>query len=90
MVKQFDLNDKEFHLIKYSLKENTSDDINYQTMPDLAIWQGLYMTSALPVLIPPYEYKDNIYIDGGIVENFPMNRIKEENRNKAIYELHPP
>jgi predicted acylesterase/phospholipase RssA len=80
----YDLTGKELHLISYSLKDNVSIDLNYETMPDLEVWQGLYMTSALPVLIPPFEYKDNIYIDGGIVENFPMNRIKKENFNKTI------
>jgi predicted acylesterase/phospholipase RssA len=80
----YDLTGKELHLITYSLKDNVSVDLNYVSMPDLQIWRGLYMTSALPVLIPPFEYKDNLYIDGGIVENFPMNRIKKENTNKTI------
>jgi predicted acylesterase/phospholipase RssA len=75
---------KELHLITFSLKENVTIDINHETMPDLRIWEGLYMTSALPVLIPPYEYKNEIFVDGGIFENFPINRVKKENINKTI------
>jgi predicted acylesterase/phospholipase RssA len=80
----YDLTGKELHMISYSLKDNKSVDLNFETFPDLKIWKGLYMTSALPILVPAFEYKDNIYIDGGIVENFPMNRIKKENYNKTI------
>lgn len=75
---------KELHLITYSLKQNKIIDLNYDTTPDLKIWEGLYMTSALPILIPPFEYNDDIYIDGGISENFAMNRVKLENINKSI------
>lgn len=75
---------KELHLIAFSLKQNKSIDLNYETTPDLKIWEGLYMTSALPILIPPFEYNNDIYIDGGISENFAMNRVKLENKNKSI------
>lgn len=80
----YNLTKKELHLITYSLKLNKILDINYLTMPDLQIWQGLCMTSALPILFSPFEYKDDIYIDGGIAESFPLNYIKSENINKFI------
>lgn len=75
---------KELHLITYSVKHNKCIDLNYKTTPTLKIWQGLYMTTALPILIPPYKYNDDIFIDGGILENFPMSRVKYENINKTI------
>jgi predicted acylesterase/phospholipase RssA len=80
----YDMTKKELHLITYSLKDNNAIDLNFETMPDLEIWKALYMTSSLPVLIPPFEYKNNLYIDGGIIENFPMDRVKKENINKVI------
>jgi predicted acylesterase/phospholipase RssA len=80
----YEMTGKELHLITFSLKENITVDLNYESMPDLQIWEGLYMTSSLPVLVPPYEYKNEIFIDGGIVENFPINRIKKENIHKTI------
>jgi predicted acylesterase/phospholipase RssA len=75
---------KELHLITYSLKKNKCIDLNYESTPTLKIWEGLYMTTALPILISPYEYGDDIYIDGGILENFPLSRVKPENINKTI------
>jgi predicted acylesterase/phospholipase RssA len=80
----FNSTSKELNLITYSIKENKSVVLNHINTPDLMIWEGLYMTSALPILIPPYEYKNNIYIDGGMSENFAINRIKSFNRSKTI------
>lgn len=80
----FEITSKELNLITYSLKENKSIVLNHLTTPNLTIWEGLYMTTALPILIPPYEYNNNIYIDGGISENFPINRVKIINRSKTI------
>lgn len=75
---------KELHLMTYSLTENKTIDLNFKSTPNLKIWEGLYMTSALPILVQPYEYQNNIYIDGGITENFPINYVKPENIHKTI------
>lgn len=75
---------KELHLITFSLKKSETVDLNYKTTPDVKIWEGLYMSAALPILVPPFEYKDDIFIDGGILENFPINNINPENKNKTI------
>ena len=80
----YDITKKELHLMTFSLKQNKCIDINYQTYPNLKIWEGLYMSSALPLLIPPFKYGDDMFIDGGIGENFPINRVYDENKNKTI------
>ena len=61
----------------YSIKQNKEIVINHITFPKLMLWQGMYMSSALPILVPPYEFEDDIYIDGGIVGNFIIEDIQE-------------
>jgi predicted patatin/cPLA2 family phospholipase len=80
----YDKTGKELNIIVYDIKNSKAIVVNYNTFPDLMIWEGLYMTTALPVLVPPYAYKDNFYIDGGIVENFPIDRIPVEDIYKTI------
>jgi predicted acylesterase/phospholipase RssA len=75
---------KEIHLITYNMRTCSEETLNYLTYPDLMLWEGLYMSSALPLVFNPYEYKTNIYIDGGIVNNFPIKNVKSENRFKTI------
>lgn len=75
---------KELNLITHSLKDNKCLVMNYINTPNFKIWEGLYATTSLPILISPYIKNNNIYIDGGIVDNFPMNKIKLENKTKVI------
>jgi len=75
---------KEINFITYSLKNNNCLVINHINTPDLMVWEGLYMTASLPILIPPYIYNNNVYIDGGIIDNFPIDRVKLENRSKIF------
>jgi predicted acylesterase/phospholipase RssA len=80
----YDKTNKEINLITYNMSTCSEETLNYLTYPDLMLWEGLYMTSALPLIFNPYQYKTNIYIDGGIVNNFPIENVKFENRFKTI------
>lgn len=75
---------KEINFMTFSIKNNESKILNHLNTPDLTIWEGLYMTASLPILIPPYIYNNDIYIDGGIIDNFPIDKIKIENKTKVI------
>ena len=80
----YDKTNKEINLITYNITTCSEETLNYLTYPDLMLWEGLYMTSALPFLFNPYEYKTKIYIDGGIVNNFPIDNVRNENKFKTI------
>ena len=75
---------KEINFITYSLKNNDSLVINHINTPDLMVWEGLYMTASLPILIPPYIHNNDMFIDGGIIDNFPIDRVRLENRSKIF------
>jgi hypothetical protein len=34
--------------------------------------------------MPPYTYNNDMFIDGGIIDNFPIDKVKLENRSKTI------
>ena len=80
----YDKTNKEINLITYNMSTCSEEILNYLTYPDLMLWEGLYMTSALPFLFNPYEYKTKTYIDGGIVNNFPIDNVRNENKFKTI------
>lgn len=75
---------KELNLMTFDLKNSSSLVLNHINTPNLMIWEGLHMSTALPILTPPYPTMNSFYIDGGIAENFPINRVKPENINKTI------
>lgn len=47
--------------------------MNYKNEPNLQLVKSLYMTSAIPLIFSPIEYNNKLYIDGGIIDNFPIH-----------------
>jgi NTE family protein len=41
------------------------------------------MTTAVPILFSPVIYKNKVYIDGGLIDNFPIN-LFEDNLTNVI------
>jgi predicted acylesterase/phospholipase RssA len=48
-------------------------DLSYKTHPTLSIIKALRMTMAFPILFQPVFDGDACYVDGGILNNFPLN-----------------
>jgi predicted acylesterase/phospholipase RssA len=48
-------------------------DISHKTHPDLSIIQALRMTMAVPIIFEPIFIDNACYIDGGLMNNFPLN-----------------
>lgn len=65
----------------YNLTIKKSENISYQNYPTIPVTTALRMSSNLPIIFPHFEYMGNIYIDGGITNNFPLDVIQETNNN---------
>jgi predicted acylesterase/phospholipase RssA len=48
-------------------------DISYKTHPDLFLIQALRMTMAFPIIFEPIFIDDGCFIDGGVLNNYPLN-----------------
>lgn len=58
--------------ITYNLSSGIKECLSYETYPALPVTQAIRMSSTFPFVFAPYEYENNYYLDGGLVENFPM------------------
>lgn len=47
-------------------------DISYKTFPDLPLIKALEMTTAFPIFCKPVFYEETCYIDGGLLNNYPI------------------
>jgi len=47
--------------------------VSHENFPNLDILTAMRMTTAVPLLFPPVLYNNKIYIDGGILNNFPID-----------------
>ena len=60
--------------------ELTSTQLNYNTYPDLKLVTAISMSSCFPIIFTPIFYQDKCFIDGGLINNYPLkNCINDYN-----------
>lgn len=71
----YDYNHIDIHL--YTTNINTSRfskvDISHSTHPDLTVIKAVSMSMAYPFIFKPVFMKDDCFIDGGLLNNYPVN-----------------
>lgn len=73
----YDMFNKTLIVTTYNYTQNKLEYISWKNYPDLACLSALRMSSTLPLLHSMFKYMSNYYIDGGIVDNFPILYEKE-------------
>tara|TARA_B100000575_G_C23142484_1_gene665380 strand:+ start:4295 stop:5143 length:849 start_codon:yes stop_codon:yes gene_type:complete len=51
--------------------------LSHKTFPELPLIQAIQMTTCLPLIFKPIQYKGDYYVDGGLCGNFPIEFNKE-------------
>ena len=62
----------------------TKEKIDYfsvDTFPDMDIIQALLITSRIPIIYKPIEFNDDLYLDGGIYSNFPIEYFENHHND---------
>lgn len=81
----YDITEKELIIITSCLNTFNCVQLSYKTYPNLSIISALDMTSRIPLLFTPYKYKDYLYVDGGITDQFPIDLFNPKEKTLAIY-----
>jgi predicted acylesterase/phospholipase RssA len=65
----------EFHLYSTNINEfiPTKVDISHKTHPNLELYKAITMSLTLPIIFSPICDNSGCYIDGGLLNNFPLN-----------------
>jgi len=75
-------------LTTYNLTKHKVEYLSYKEYPDLPCLTAIRMSSNLPLIFEPYTYNNSQYIDGGVVDNFPIDVV--DKMNKKILGLNIP
>lgn len=70
-----DLFGKTLVMTTYNYTKKQIEYLSPETTPDLPCLIGLRMSTCLPFVFSKYKYKDCFYIDGGVIDNFPLEYI---------------
>jgi len=74
----YELTDKKINFIAANLTLNKLEILNYETYPDMEVWKGLLITTALPFLYQPIIHNEQFLVDGGIFDNYPIQLFKDD------------
>lgn len=68
------------------LNDNQVYYFSHINSPDMPLLTSIRMSSAVPIIFKPILYKEKMYIDGGIIDNYPMVLFKNDiDRTLGIY-----
>ena len=63
---------KELYFYTLNLETAQVEELSHKTRPEMRVVDGVYASSALPVLFKPFKYGESTYTDGGIYSNYPI------------------
>ena len=67
-----------FEVVVTNLNTDNAEYFSHETEPDLSCVEAVLMSISLPLFFQSYEYKDSLYLDGGLSEPFPVHRYEKE------------
>ncbi len=75
----YEYNNIDLHCFTVEQNSFQKVDLNHNTYPDLPLIKALEMTSAYPILFKPIVEDNKCYVDGGLLDNYPINEcLKNE------------
>lgn len=81
----FDKTNKKLVFIASNITKNELELIDHTNYPNMKIWEGILITTALPILFEPILYNDNYLIDGGVFDNYPIDLFVDDvNKEQTI------
>ena len=83
----YKFSNKELTISSANISSNKIDYFNYKNNPDMLVTKAIALSINIPFLFNKETYKDHIYVDGGILNNFSWEYYNNvDNKNKiGIY-----
>ena len=75
---------KRLVVVVYNLTKKCKEVITPETHPDIPCITAIRMSSTLPFIFQPYLYGDSLYLDGALVDNFPVELVADSSKTIAI------
>ena len=69
----------DLHFFTSEFNTFKSIDVSYKDFPTLKLTDALHMSSGLPLIFTPYTDSNNYYVDGGLMNNFPLDACIKNN-----------
>lgn len=82
MIDFYNYSKIEVHFFSVELNEYKLCDISYKTHPTLPLITAIYMSCAVPILFAPVCFDGKCFIDGGVLNNYPLENCLNDHPAK--------
>ena len=69
---------KKLIIVGTNLSDNKTEYFSIDTTPDMVVSKAIRISISVPFIFTKVDYKNNIYIDGGVGCNLPMDFFKDD------------
>ena len=68
-------NGMQLDIVTVNVNQGKTAVLNHSTAPELPVYKAVRMSVSVPLLFHPVRYKGDLYVDGGLLSNFPMHCV---------------
>ena len=68
----FDKTQKTLIMTGVCINTNQCEYFSYKTFPDMKVLTAIKITSCVPVMFKPISFDNKLWIDGGVIDNYPI------------------
>ena len=82
VIPAVDIGEGKEYIFTNRIPNYTEDEEQYIT--DISIGKAVKASSCFPAIFCPCEFKDHIFLDGGVLDNIPVSEVKKQGVDKVI------
>lgn len=76
----FEKTGKEIIMTSVCVNDKKIIYISHKTFPNMKVIIGMRMTSCVPFWFVPIKYENKLYVDGAVMNNYPINIFKKDKK----------
>jgi NTE family protein len=81
LAQWYELTHIDLHLVTTELTEFKTEVLNHKTHPTWRLVDAIYASCAIPVLFQPFTLEHKMYMDGGLLNNYPAELCIQNGAN---------
>lgn len=74
----YELNKIDFQIMATNLNKYSSTKFNYSCTPEVKVIDAIRMSISIPFMFTANKYKNDIHVDGGLIDNFPIKLFSND------------
>ena len=75
-----DLGFRDLHVFSTDLSAGVSKEFSAGTTPDVEVALAVRMSMSIPLFFASVEFQDDVFVDGGVLRNYPIDAFDERSR----------